>query len=517
MDQYNRPRGAHSTRRLPDLRQLQHEVATAQQLLTAGKLTSARQALEGMLSAAPGYTAAWNLLGEVHSAARDDWSALHSFHRAVMLNGRDFSALINLSRCYQSLGAEELAEWTLGAAAGIRPGATEIAIGRGRLAFFRHEYEDAVAAFSGALGANPQSVEIIHTLGECLNHMGRCAEATEYFVAALRQQQQVARDAPFVASILLSVARNLRFASDFDLLGEIRTFERGQARPSGDTQARLLYAKSHAYEHDGRYEQAWLCLSRANQAIWRNGASVEAVAARERNARSLAYARRFPPVRQRPIDPNEPIVLFIAGASRSGKSTLEALLAQGLGNIARGYEAGIVDAALVRTAQENELPNLEQMQDLPPALLRPFATELSALVRARAKNHHFLTITHPGTIDDAGCVVRAIPNAFFAFVRRNLDDNALRCLQTIYEAGNAYSFDVDECRRHLDWYGDMIANWAKKLPGRSVTVDYEAIIADPQSVLRTVAHLIGADVAGEVAPPGDDRNCELPYRDFMNA
>lgn len=489
----------------------------AEGLRKAGKLAAAQKGLETLVASVPGYLAAWSLLGSVHQALNDDWSALKCFHRATLINSRDFAALINLARCYLALGASEHSEATLRLAEQVKPDATETLIGLARIQSFRKDYEGAMNSFSHAHRLNPNNIEVIHSLGESLDHMGRGPEAIDAFITALRLLQAKTPSSPNIASILYSIAANPHFSENLDLLKEVEAFEKVRTDKSGETSAKLLYVKSYALEKSGKYSDAWQALTSANDAVWRSGASAEAVATREKNSASLSEAKSFPVTAGRPIDPDQPITLFITGASRSGKSTLETLVAHGLKDVKSGYECGLVEAAVARAAQENSLPNVTRLGDLPQALSSQFATCLSQQIREHASGNRVFTDTLPNNIHYAGGAVRANPNAFFIFVNRDPDDNALRCLQRTYGSGNAYSYNVAECRYYLGWYREMMQAWSERLPDRSLTVNYEELVSEPRRILEALSRAIGVELTTDTPKPGDDRLCARPFREFMEA
>jgi hypothetical protein len=86
-------------------------------------------------------------------------------------------------------------------------------------------------------------------------------------------------------------------------------------------------------------------------------------------ALSLARSNAIKPA---PDAPDAPISLFIVGPSRSGKTTLEAVLAAAAG-VRRGYESRIVEKAAYRTFQLSGLLSSNKLSDLPRELEGRFA------------------------------------------------------------------------------------------------------------------------------------------------
>ena len=124
-------------------------------------------------------------------------------------------------------------------------------------------------------------------------------------------------------------------------------------------------------------------------------------------------------------DDKQPISLFVLGPSRSGKTTMEQLIAT-LDGVKRGYENPSVDIAIKRTFQTAGLPTRDLFEILPPQLY-PLCREiyLEELSR-RAESARVFTNTHPSRIADAAWAATVFPNVRFIFVKRDVDDITLR-------------------------------------------------------------------------------------------
>lgn len=490
----------------------------AERLRHRGNTVEARRAVEALLKAVPTYSSAWSLLGTIHYSAGDNWSALNAFQRSAMFHSRNHVTHLHIARCLQNLGALDMAEAALGMAVALKPSAPEVLAGRGRLLAARLAYDEAIDVLAKAREADRGNVEIIHTLGETLAYAGRTGEAVECFLEAYRVEKGRNPASQTLPSLLYSIAQSPIGGQRLNLLKEAAALEKAfPAGAPGDSPARLGFVRAFALDREGRFEEAWSALTGANNWIWRHGASGEAAAAAARNHATLQAARRLAAVAERPFDKGEPIALFLTGPSRSGKSVLEGLLVQSLAGTKATFESGIVEPTVAATAQDNELPAAPHVMLLPNSLEREFARNLRQEVRRVAKGNRVVIDTHPGNINHAGWVARALPNAFHVFVGRDEDDNVLRCLQRIYSNGNWYSYDLTECRRHLGWHREMANSWVERLPGRSLKVDYDEIVGDPKGVVQRIAAAIAGEIVGQPTVPGDDRGCAAPYLNLMRS
>jgi hypothetical protein len=110
-----------------------------------------------------------------------------------------------------------------------------------------------------------------------------------------------------------------------------------------------------------------------------------------------------------------------------------------------------------------------------------------------------------------------LPRTRFVFVKRNVDDTVFRIFEKHYAKGNSYSYDIKAAYEYVAWYHEMIDLAAAKLPGRSILLHYEDMVADPAAALTAMTELCGLpSFTGEMPEIGDDRGCATPYREFMH-
>jgi hypothetical protein len=279
-----------------------------------------------------------------------------------------------------------------------------------------------------------------------------------------------------------------------------------------------LFTKARALGWKGDYQRAWELLVDANRKADTEDASVHQLRRRGQEA-SLRLAEVFvpPPGGGEPKKKRVPVSLFILGPSRSGKTTIE-LLTSSIGDVKRGYENLLVDNAVGRATQSAGFPTVRSPVLMPaavePAFTEAYLTELGK----RASGAKVFTNTHPAIIDDVGRLSCLVPNARFVFVKRNVDDVGIRIFMKKYHAGNHYAYDLGNIHAQVAWYYRMADIWTEKLPGISLILNYEDVIADPQAARAQIARFIGLPVPrGSLPRLGDDRGCAEPYKSFMDA
>ena len=168
----------------------------------------------------------------------------------------------------------------------------------------------------------------------------------------------------------------------------------------------------------GSFDKAWEQLDKANSPLKkRNQSKMEL---RRSDRKAIWENIKVLPEHKGTHDLIEdvPISLYVLGVTRSGKTSLEKLLAAFPG-IKRGYESPIVELAVSRTTQEAGLLTARNLFDLPIGLGDKFREHYLSELAARAGDARVFTNTHPGRIVDVGLLAMLIPNVRFIFVVRD--------------------------------------------------------------------------------------------------
>ena len=483
------------------------QLEKAEALRRKGELDRACTLCEPLVARHPDYYGALHTLGLIYADKGQYPQALGCLVRAVMLNPLSWQALTALSTVYLELGASEMAAQSLEQARLINPRDPSIFAMLGEIYHTEREYELAYDAYHSALDLDP-SLEIAAIgLGMCCRQLGRYAEAAKVFEGLVKRGSR--------SLTVLAALADLPVSSvSLDLLSELKKITADKNANKAEFENSVAVIKAAALDRVGRLQEAWQSLVPANRSIY---------LARQQDARDVGETQRksLARLKTRQIKPAsgaaKTISLFILGPSRSGKTTMETLIAT-LDGVKRGYENPIVENAIRRTFQSAGLLTDRAFEMLPPTLDSLCREIYMEELGRRAGSAKVFTNTHPARIHDAARVAAAFPEVRFIFVKRNLDDNMLRIFMREYAVGNSYSYDLKATREHLLWYHQMIDALAEKLPEISRVIHYEDIIADPAAALRMGADLCGlAMKEGPLPELGDDCDCSKPYQVLIDA
>jgi hypothetical protein len=447
---------------------------------------------------------ALHTLGLIYADKKNYEQALNCLVRAAMLNPRSWETLTALSTVYLELDAKEMAAQTLEQARAIKPQDPNVLVTLGEIYRHEREYELARGAFRQALDVEPDLIPAATGLGWACLYLGQNPEAVATFESLLKRGVRSLEILSALANAPSSLITN-------DLFSELDQVERTQ--PDATSEGYSPFVRVAALDKAGRYKEAWDQAVPANRAVFAKMAdTVRDTRERQRIMLSLLQTNRPVPA---PGDGQRPLSLFILGASRSGKTTMESLVAT-LDGVKRGYENPSVDNAIRRAFQGAGLLTGHFFEFLPPtfyALCREIYLE--ELTR-RAGPARVFTNTHPARVSDAALMASVFPNVRFIFVKRDLEDTILRIYLRRYSEGNAYAYDLATAREHVIWYHQMIDLLAAKLPDHVRIIRYEDMVVDPAGALRVAADLCGLEMTGKPLPPiGDDRGCAEPYREFI--
>lgn len=468
----------------PDYAEAYNGLGTA--LRDVGRLDDAEAAIRKAIELRGDHPAACLNLGNVLTDKACHKEAAEFYHKALAADAALSEAFEYLTGAYQSLG-------------------------------------DPVLALETArqwVSAEPESPRALWVLAGAL----ASAEAFDEALATYEQAQSLTDDPVLQAKILFEVSQLPGRAPDpvhLQTLEDIsaKTDELNAVDPDVDIRSQIAFGRAAMLDKLGRVDEAWAEFSAANARldaslgeVWRGEVSTR------RNA--LEDAKRWTQSTNGDAETPDalPVSLFILGASRSGKSTVEKV-AGSLENVTRAYESLLV-LELAAAASEAEVqPGSARLSALDVGARTRFTQTYREAVQDAAGSQMVVTNTHPHYIFEAGQIVELVPKARFVFVERDREDTALRIFMKLYNAGtNAYAYDLGKIYDYLDWTGAMFDAWEAKLGDRVLRLRYEEVVSEPDVARQKLAALCGIPGQGAENPAlGDDRGAAAPYAQFLAA
>ena len=99
----------------------------------------------------------------------------------------------------------------------------------------------------------------------------------------------------------------------------------------------------------------------------------------------------------------------------------------------------------------------------------------------------------PGNYLHLGFIATILPGATIIHCRRDPLDNAVSLYFTDFMVGHEYSNDLRAIGRQVRGMRALMAHWEAVLGGRLLTLDYEALVADPEPLTRAMVAHVGLD------------------------
>ncbi|MCW8873489.1 MAG: sulfotransferase [Xanthomonadales bacterium] len=92
-----------------------------------------------------------------------------------------------------------------------------------------------------------------------------------------------------------------------------------------------------------------------------------------------------------------------------------------------------------------------------------------------------------------GLIHLALPNARIIHMRRNPMDSCYAIYKTLFRAGYPFSYSLQEVGRYFIAYHRLMEHWRRTIPQSFLDVDYERVIADPESETRRLLDYLELD------------------------
>jgi tetratricopeptide (TPR) repeat protein len=392
-------------------------------------------------------------------------------------------------------------------AAEIKPGYAEIHTRLGRILLDHGYQEAAIKSFNRALKIQPDSATTRLGLGWCFRHQGNLTKAVENF-------QRVSGDVGDEINALYALSTLPPSPMDHDFLTKLEGLAINTEIEGAQLYGSYQAAMGGFLNNLGQHPQAWKHFCKSKEKLPPN---FEERRANQRRADKLSLAGlEASSITQKPVnDSNLPISLFILGASRSGKTTLEMLLGE-INGVVRGYENNAARNAAQTVIRTADSP-MNSKLDFVPRNLESVCRRLyvNSLVQ-RAGSAKIVTNTHPGYINYAIRMSAVLPNVRFVFVRRNWNDLAFRIFGKIYAKKNMHAYHITDTNSHIERYDQKMELLAARTPHQSRIVNYEDMVSNPHKTISEIEELCRLSLDASNLPSiANDVGCAIPYLALM--
>ncbi len=422
-------------------------------------------------------------LGLAFERQSRDLEAIAAFRHALSLDVGHPETFTHLGRLLYQHGEPEEAARCYERAAVLQPDATIAAINRAEALIQHGRAVEAALCLRRALAADPRSDLGHQVLGVLLQRLGRFDEATASLERAIALQ-------PKRISAYVALVRGKRIgpADDQLLQGMLALVDDGTL--SGHDRSRLHYALGKAWDDLGDCASAIRHFDRAHaieaDQMRRAGRSFDRRAHKAGVDRTIAgFTADFFLHRWAEASAGD-LPVLVVGMPRSGTTLVEQILSSHR-NIGGAGELSF-------WTDRQALAGLALSGGLHPDRLRRLADEYIALLRAAAPAARRVTDKMPANFLVLGLVHLALPQARIIHCRRNPIDTCLSIYSTAFGNPLDFAHDRGDIVFYYEQYARLMTHWRQALPAACLfEMDYEALVANPESVTRAMIAFCGLD------------------------
>ena len=454
----------------------------------------------------PAIPIAHNSLGNLLQE-RDRWQeAIVCYEAALAHDPRYTSAYFNLGRALLHVNDLVRAEHALRQAAALAPDDAQVRSRFARALVELSRQDEAMAETLRSIELDSDSAEIRNDAGVVHSTIGDFDTAREHYRAALALD-------PSFAKAALNLAKSKRFTAGHDEDEDrIRAAVEHGAKDAG-TQRDLHLALGKVHDDRGEWETAFAHYERANrpftEAAVRQVDDSLALMDRMRAVFDADWFGTRPPAAEA-----DPTPVFIVGMPRSGTTLVEQCLAAHPAVHGAGELNAVLRLATEAAADAGARANLlgtgvmsmkaasrpgaqasypECVRALPAARIAALGTRYLDHLRTLAPGAARVTDKLPGNYLHLGFIATILPGATIIHCRRDPLDNGISLYFTDFMVGHEYSNDLHAIGRQIRGMRTLMAHWEAVLGGRLLTLDYEALVADPEPLTRAMVSHAGLE------------------------
>ncbi|HTL50085.1 MAG TPA: sulfotransferase [Steroidobacteraceae bacterium] len=455
------------------------------------------------------------LAAEHHREGRTE-EAERLYRRVLRDNPGNVDALRLLAQVAAKAGRADDAEALLERAIEIAPDFIQAQVDLGQLRKDQDRYGEALSCFDRVLALEPAHVQAhflrAGTLArasfthEAVDAYRRCLELRPAHLGAQLGLGHVLKAVGDYEGSVAAYGACIREAPDFGetywSLANLKTYRFDDATiaemekriESGNLQSdvNFLFALGKAYEDRSDYERAWDFYRRGN-VKQRAEVAYDPVQTEYLNDRIVAtYDEEFLSAR-RNAGNLDGAPIFILGLPRSGSTLLEQILAshsQVEGTAELPYVGRLASSLSRNRATGINYP--EAMRELAPANFLSLGTDYLALARMHRRSGAPRFIDKmPNNFPNAGFIATILPNAKIIDARRHPLDACVSNYRQLFAKGQAFTYDLTEIGEYYLQYQRMMDHWARVMPGRILTVQYEEVVTDFEAQVRRLLDFCG--------------------------
>lgn len=359
---------------------------------------------------------------------------------------------------------------------------------------------DVAATFiERAISLRPEQATFHHNYGNVLAQLGRFDEADENLREAIRLK-------PDYVDAYYNLTAQKKFEADDPLLVQILALIGDGARTENDL-CLLHFAAGKLNDDMGRYDEAFHHFELGNEAKSVKHSLESSQAFFDKTLEAFTPAL-FKTHEKAGVDSTLPV--FVIGMPRSGTSLVEQIIA----SHPMAYGAGELQsvrqiAHRLSMHTKSSRPYPDCMAEVDDEAFTGYGKSYTDRLLEKSPKSIRIVDKMPYNFLYAGLIHIMMPEARFIHCRRNALDVCTSIFSQNFTTGNEYAFDLTSIGAYYKNYERVMAHWEEVLPDQITTIDYEDIIADPETQSQRVIQAAGLPWHPDCA---DFQNAETSVR-----
>ncbi len=338
------------------------------------------------------------------------------------------------------------------------------------------DVEAALAATDAALSRDPGNTDMLTLRGQLLQSGGDFEGARDVLMQAITS-------GPDAAEAIRSYVGGGKLAADDPVLPVLEARVGDLSLPTASRRT-LAFAMAKALEDLGRHEEVFDHLHRANRLM------KSEFPYRFENERShvqaVLEAYRALKGRELAGDTPQDAPIFVTGMARSGTTLVETILSAH-SRVTAGGELPYLSKAMARVI---DMANL--VPDRIGDAMARAGQDYIAAARRRTGADGIFTDKAISTYARIGLSAMALPNARFIVLKRDPRDVGLSIYRNMFTPGtHLYATDLADIGRFVRQHDALVEFWGNEMSDKVHVVDYEALTADPEPVIRELVAAAG--------------------------
>jgi tetratricopeptide (TPR) repeat protein len=452
--------------------------------LAGGDWTRAQRLATGLIPDLPSHGGVFFIAGAAALELGQWPSAIECLSRAASLNPERANhsaqlarALVAARRLPEAMAAADRA-WALVPADAMTLDALGVVYSR------LNEHAKAAGAFRRLVDRHPRQAGFRFNLATSLIFCGNVGEAELQLEECLKLDPRFWKAYPALAKLREQGRDRNHIARLLSVLPEARD-------PAAATYVHMALAKE--YEDIGEYPEAFEHLAQAKAGI--RAVKGYSIARDEALFEELRRSCPVPTTRETDAGGRDPI--FVFGMPRSGTTLVDRILS----SHSRVRSAGELESfgVALKAASGSVTPLVLD----PDTILRSREMDWPGLGDAYLANakpagaptdrfvdklpHNFLYAAH---------IANALPAAKMICVRRHPLDTCLGNFRQLFAVASPYydySLDILDTGRYYVLFDALMSHWERLLPGRILSVEYEALVRGQEACTRRLLEFCGLD------------------------